>query len=214
MNTLPIDVKQLGLTHYENVFSAMKTFTAERTLDTPDALWLTQHHPVFTQGQAGKAEHLLKNTPIPLVHSDRGGQVTYHGPGQVVLYLLIDIKRRGIGVRQIVSLIENAVIATLSDADIVAFAKPEAPGVYVSHNGQDKKIASLGLRVRKGRTYHGVSLNVDMDLTPFDWINPCGYAGLKMTQIKALNPQYSFQRAEQMLIQTMRKALTEATQAL
>lgn len=184
-----IVVKSLGLTDYQSVFSAMKTFTEQRGGNTPDELWLTQHHSVFTQGQAGKAEHILNPKDIPIVQSDRGGQVTYHGPGQIVLYFLIDIKRRKIGVRQMVTLIENSVIELLDNVGITAFAKAEAPGVYVQYQGIDKKIASLGLRVRKGCTYHGVALNADMDLTPFDAINPCGYQGLKMTQIKALIPR-------------------------
>jgi len=177
-----IDVEQLGLTDYIDVFEAMKTFTLARQSSTRDALWLTEHRPIFTQGQAGKVEHILKNSSIALVQSDRGGQVTYHGPGQIVLYFLIDIKRAGIGVRQMVSLIEATAIDTLGHYGIAALAKPEAPGVYVD----GKKIASLGLRVRNGRCYHGVAINIDMDLAPFALINPCGYAGLEMTQLSTV----------------------------
>lgn len=174
-----IIVRDLGLSDYEEVFSAMKDFTAQRNKETTDELWLTQHNPVFTQGQAGKKEHILNQGNIPIVQSDRGGQVTYHGPGQLVIYLLIDIKRRKIGVRQMVSLIEDSVIELLARFQITALAKSDAPGVYIDN----KKIASLGLRVRNGRTYHGVSLNIDMDLSPFQFINPCGYQGLQMTQL-------------------------------
>ncbi len=179
-------IRHLGITDYEAVFSDMKTTTLARDKNSTDELWLTQHFPVFTQGQAGKPEHILNTTNIPIVQSDRGGQVTYHGPGQIVLYFLIDIKRRKIGVRQMVTLIENIIIDLLAGLHITAFAKPDAPGVYVRDNGDDKKIASLGLRIRNGCTYHGLSLNVDMDLSPFDYINPCGHHGLKMTQIKDL----------------------------
>ncbi len=177
-----IIVKNLGNTEYEEIFSAMKTFTQNRTEQTPDEIWLTQHHPVFTQGQAGKAEHILNINHIPIVQSDRGGQVTYHGSGQLVIYLLIDIKRRKIGVREMVTLIEKSIVQLLNQYQITAETKPEAPGVYVN----DKKIASLGLRVRNGRTYHGLALNIDMDLSPFEQINPCGYQGLKMTQLADL----------------------------
>ncbi len=181
-----IIIKKLGVTDYETIFSEMKTATLARDENSTDELWLTQHYPVFTQGQAGKPEHILNTTNIPIIQSDRGGQITYHGPGQIVLYFLIDIKRRKIGVRQMVTLIENIIIDLLASLGITAFAKADAPGVYVSNNGCDKKIASLGLRIRNGRTYHGLSLNVDMDLSPFDCINPCGYQGLKMTQLKEL----------------------------
>ncbi len=174
----------------------MKAFTAERRSDTPDEIWSTQHHPVFTQGQAGKPEHLLRQSDIPLVQSDRGGQITYHGPGQLVLYTLIDIKRAGIGVRQWVDALENSIINTLSELGIRAKADPKAPGVYVD----GKKIASLGLRVRQGRCYHGLALNVEMDLAPFQLINPCGYSGLQMTQVSALTKQYSIQGLEKRLI--------------
>lgn len=174
-----IIVRSLGLSDYTAVFAEMKTFTQQRTESTEDELWLTQHRPVFTQGQAGKAEHLLNLHDIAIVQSDRGGQVTYHGPGQLVLYFLVDMKRQSIGVRQMVSLIEQTVIDTLAEYHVFAEARTDAPGVYV----EGEKIASLGLRVKNGRTYHGVALNVSMDLTPFDYINPCGYQGLKMTQM-------------------------------
>jgi len=159
----------------------MKAFTATRTASTLDEIWLVEHPPVFTQGLAGKPEHVLTPGEIPVVPVDRGGQVTYHGPGQVVIYPLLDLKRAKLGVRAIVSALEQATIGLLADYGITAYAKPDAPGVYVN----EAKIASLGLRVRRGCCYHGLSLNVAMDLTPFARINPCGYAGLAMTQLSA-----------------------------
>lgn len=185
----------MGLTDYEETFAAMKAFTAKRSADCRDELWLTQHYPVFTQGKAGKAEHLINQGNIPLVQSDRGGQLTYHGPGQIVLYALVDIKRAGIGVRQIVTILENGIIDVLNGLGIEAQSDPFAPGVYV--NGD--KIASLGLRVKRGCTYHGVALNVDMDLGPFSQINPCGYKGLNITQISAFSDDYDFIELEREL---------------
>lgn len=176
-------VRDLGAdTDYEGVFRAMRTFTDARTGATEDELWLTQHRPVFTQGQAGKAEFLLNPGDIPVVQSDRGGQVTYHGPGQIVGYLMFDLHRLGLGVRGLVSGIEHALIALLEGYGISARARPEAPGVYV---GTDK-IAALGLRVRRGRSYHGLALNVDMDLAPYAGIVPCGLAGTGVTSLSAL----------------------------
>lgn len=157
----------------------MQTYTNNRQGTDLDELWLVQHPPTYTQGQAGKAEHVLNPGTIPIVATDRGGQVTYHGPGQIVAYPLLDLRRLGLGVRDLVSHIENSVIAFLSQWQLQAAAKPDAPGVYVD----GKKIASLGLRVRRGCSFHGVSINVDMDLEPFTRINPCGYAGLQMTQL-------------------------------
>lgn len=174
-------VRQLGLQPYEPVFEAMKTFTDHRDDTSADEVWLVQHPPVFTQGQAGDAEHVLMPGDIPVVQVDRGGQVTYHGPGQLVAYPMIDLRRRGMGVRQLVSGIEDSLVATLQSYGIEAFAKPDAPGVYTADN---EKIASLGLRVRRGSSYHGLALNVDMDLEPFDRINPCGYQGLRMVHMR------------------------------
>ncbi|WP_374725247.1 MULTISPECIES: lipoyl(octanoyl) transferase LipB [Cellvibrio] len=162
----------------------MTDFTNQRTPETIDQLWLVEHPPVFTQGQAGKAEHLLFPGDIPVVQSDRGGQVTYHGPGQLVAYPLLDLRRLKIGVRELVTSIEQTIVATLTHYGIESAAKPDAPGVYV--NGD--KIASLGLRVRRGCSFHGLALNVAMDLAPFQRINPCGYQGLAMTQMKDLLP--------------------------
>lgn len=175
-----LQVKMLhGLQAYEQVWRAMQTFTDERTDSTDDVLWVLQHEAVFTQGQAGKSEHLIAPGNIPVVQVDRGGQVTYHGPGQLVIYLMIDIARLGIGARELVSTIEYAIVHTLSLYDLTAVARQDAPGVYID----DAKIASLGLRIRKGKSFHGLSLNVDMDLEPFKRINPCGYKGLEMIQL-------------------------------
>lgn len=176
---MKILVKQLGLTDYLPVWEAMKQFTNTRNADTPDELWLLQHSPVFTLGQAGKKEHVLNPGDIPLVQSDRGGQVTYHGPGQLTAYCLFDLKRLGLGPRAFVELLEDALVDVLVELDIPAIARRDAHGVYV----HGKKIASLGLRIRKGCSYHGLALNVNMDLEPFTRINPCGYAGLQMTQL-------------------------------
>jgi lipoyl(octanoyl) transferase len=173
-------VKNLGLADYLSTWEAMKQFTNTRTADTPDELWLLEHPPVFTLGQAGKKEHVLDAGDIPLVQSDRGGQVTYHGPGQLTGYCLFDLKRLNLGPRALVESIEDALVAVLQELSIPAIANREAHGVYV--NG--KKIASLGLRIRRGCSYHGFSLNVDMDMEPFTRINPCGYAGMEMTQVK------------------------------
>lgn len=175
-------VRDLGLRDYASTLQAMRHFTDTRTPDSPDEIWLLQHHPVFTQGQSGKAEHLLFPGDIPVVQADRGGQVTYHGPGQLIAYLLLDVRQLSIGVRDLVTLIEQSLIELLAGYGVPAQAKPEAPGVYVA----GAKIASLGLRIRNGRSFHGLALNVDMDLEPFRRINPCGYAGLAMTQLRDL----------------------------
>ena len=172
-------LRQLGLVDYEPTLTAMRQFTDSRTADYPDELWLLQHPSVFTQGQAGKAEHLLAPGDIPVILADRGGQVTYHGPGQWVLYLMVDMRRRPMGVRDLVNLIERSVLQLLEEYAISAVLKLGAPGVYVA----DEKIASLGLRVRRGCSYHGLALNVDMDLEPFGRINPCGYEGLQVTSM-------------------------------
>jgi len=175
-------LRRLGQVDYEPTWRAMQAFTAARGADTPDEIWLLEHPPVFTQGQAGKREHLLADIGIPVVAIDRGGQITYHGPGQVVAYLLIDLKRRGYGVRELVRRMEQAIIDLLAELGIAAERQDGAPGVYVA----GAKIAALGLRVKGGCTYHGLSLNVDLDLAPFDAINPCGYAGLAVTRTRDL----------------------------
>ena len=180
--TQPLLVRHLGLTAYEPIWQDMVQFTAARTLATADELWCCQHTPVFTLGQAGKAEHLLADLGVPLVKTDRGGQITYHGPGQVVIYLLLDLGRRRLRVRELVAAIEQAVIDLLAEYRVGAERRNGAPGVYVGGS----KVAALGLRVRHNCCYHGVSLNVDMDLSPFAAINPCGYVGLTVTQTKDL----------------------------
>ena len=174
-----IVVRQLGLRDYVPVWQAMQRFTACRDACDRDEIWLLEHPPVFTQGQAGRAEHVLMPGDIPVVQVDRGGQVTYHGPGQLVAYLLVDINRLGLGVRDFVDCIEGALIGLLAEYGLDAHARRDAPGVYVG----ESKIASLGLRVQRGCSFHGLALNVDMDLEPFQRINPCGYAGLRMTQL-------------------------------
>ncbi|WP_162045773.1 lipoyl(octanoyl) transferase LipB [Vibrio taketomensis] len=191
-------VKHLGRQDYEPIWRAMHEFTDTRTDDTLDEVWLVEHNPVFTQGQAGKTEHLLNTGDIPVVQSDRGGQVTYHGPGQLVVYFLINLRRKGLGVRELVTHIENLVINTLKAYNIDSAARPDAPGVYVDN----KKICSLGLRIRKGCSFHGLALNVNMDLSPFLRINPCGYAGMEMVQVSQLGgPDKVDNVAEQLLKQ-------------
>lgn len=180
---LDLVCRDLGMIDYSETWNWMKDFTQTRSKDNADEIWLLEHPSLFTQGQAGKQEHLLAPGDIPVIQVDRGGQVTYHGPGQLVAYVLIDLKRLGIGVRDLVNVLENAVVQVLAKNTIRAYPKPDAPGVYVN----EQKIASLGLRVRRGCSFHGLALNVDMDLTPFDRINPCGYQGLKMADMKRLN---------------------------
>ncbi len=175
-------VRKMGLSDYQTTWQAMKDFTNARTAETCDEIWFLQHPAVFTQGIAGKPEHLLYNTGIDLIKTDRGGQITYHGPGQIVAYLLLDIRRLKLGVRELVRSMENAVIEVLKDYDIKAAARIDAPGVYVDN----AKIAALGLKIKKNFCYHGIAFNVDMDLTPFSYINPCGYQGLQVTQTKDL----------------------------
>ena len=205
----PLVVKHLGLTTYAETFAAMRAFTLARDADTGDEIWLTEHEPVYTLGLAGKTEHVLNPRAIPVVQTDRGGQVTYHGPGQLIGYLLLDLKRRGLKVRELVRLIEDAVIATLADFGVAGHRRAGMPGVYVGETksgtgtganrdtGGDSddrirggaKVAALGLKVKNGCSYHGVSLNVDLDLAPFAGINPCGYENLEVTQLKAIQPR-------------------------
>lgn len=182
MEIPPPRVRALGRQPYARTWEAMRRFTEVRTPDTRDEIWLLEHDPVFTQGMKGLAEHVLDPGSIPVVQSDRGGQVTYHGPGQLVVYALLDLRRLHLGPRGLVTRLENAVIDYLADYGIRAHARRDAPGVYVDHD----KIASLGLRVRRGCSYHGLALNVAMDMSPFERINPCGYAGLHMTQVSEL----------------------------
>ena len=177
-----IKIKEKGLQDYNSTWQEMVSFTENRDNHTEDELWTLEHRSVFTQGLSGKPEHLLKETEIEVIKSDRGGQITYHGPGQLIVYCLIDIKRLGIGVKQMVSIIEKSIIDLLSDYSISSHKIPGAPGVYVDGS----KIAALGLKVKRGKTYHGLSLNVDMNLSPYNLINPCGYKDLKITQISNL----------------------------
>lgn len=179
---MPMIIRQLGSKPYESIWQAMQDFTNSRTADTADELWLVEHEPVFTQGQAGKAEHLLMPGDIPVVQVDRGGQVTYHGPGQQMLYVLLNLKRNKINVRSLVTALEMCIVNTLQEYSIEAYPKADAPGVYVD----DKKVCSIGLRIRKGCSFHGLALNVNMDLSPFNRINPCGYAGLEMIDCNQL----------------------------
>jgi lipoyl(octanoyl) transferase len=176
-----LQVRRLGLMDYEPVWRAMQAFTDRRDESTPDELWLVEHRPVFTQGQAGRAEHILAAGDIPVIQVDRGGQVTYHGPGQIVAYPLIDISRSGIGVRQLVRGIEQAIIKVLQSYGVQAQLQEGAPGVYI----EGVKIASLGLRIRRGKSFHGLAFNINMDLEPFQRINPCGFEGLKVTNLSA-----------------------------
>ena len=196
-------VKRLGRVDYEPAFQAMQAFTAARTPETADELWIVEHPPVYTLGQAGKPEHILRDVGIPLVRIDRGGQVTYHGPGQVVIYLLLDLARLKIKVRELVSTIEQAAIDLLAEHGVKAERRDGAPGVYVG----EAKVAALGLRIRNGCSYHGVALNVDMDLSPFAAINPCGYAGLKVTQTRDLGIPLTAHEAGEQLSQHLLQQL-------
>ena len=198
-------VKRLGRIAYEPTFQAMQDFTASRTAETPDEIWIVEHPPVYTLGQAGKPEHILRDLGIPLVKIDRGGQVTYHGPGQVVIYLLLDLSRLKIKVRELVTAIEQAVIDLLAEHGVAAERRDGAPGVYVG----EAKIAALGLRIRNGCSYHGVSLNVDMDLSPFAAINPCGYAGLKVIQTRDFNIPLTAHEAGEQLSQHLLQQLDQ-----
>lgn len=197
-------VKRLGEVEYAPALEAMRVFTAQRGADTPDELWLLQHPPVYTLGQAGKPEHLLQNPAnIPLVHIDRGGQITYHGPGQLVAYLLLDLPRRRLKVRELVNLMEQAIIDTLAAYGIEAERKDGAPGVYVAGD----KIAALGLRVRNGCSYHGLAINVDADLAPFGWINPCGYEGLKTIRMKDFGVNAGVEQVGEVLLGHLQRLL-------
>ena len=189
-------VRQLGLQAYQPVWQAMKTFTDNRDDNTPDEIWLVEHTPVFTQGQAGKAEHVLNAGDIPIVQVDRGGQVTYHGPGQQVVYLMLDIRRRRLGVRELVTALEQSVVKLMNDHNIQAYPRDDAPGVYVG----GAKLCSVGLRIRRGCSFHGLALNVNMDLSPFQRINPCGYAGMEMTNCADLNGPQTLAEASDGLI--------------
>lgn len=179
-------VRALGLTDYATTWRAMQAFTDARTAATPDEIWLTEHPPIYTLGLAGRREHVLRTNGIPVRKVDRGGQVTYHGPGQLVLYVLFDLRRARLGIREMVRRLEAAVVDWLESLGVSAYAKPAAPGVYVDRDGREAKIAALGLKVRNGCTYHGLAVNVAMDLAPFADIDPCGFPGLAVTQLANL----------------------------
>ena len=196
-------VRQLGRQAYVPVWQAMQSFTNERDTETKDEVWLVEHEPVFTQGLAGKAEHLLMPGDIPVVQVDRGGQVTYHGPGQQVVYLLIDLKRKKLGVRQLVSAIENSVVELLESYNIKSAPRADAPGVYVD----DKKICSLGLKIRRGASFHGLALNVSMDIEPFQRINPCGFAGMQIAQVSELGGPKDLEVIGQDIVAVIKRCL-------
>ncbi len=192
-------IHSFGLVEYQPTWDAMKQFTAARTPDTRDEIWLLQHPPVYTQGLAGKPEHLLNSTNIPVIKIDRGGQITYHGPGQIIAYCLLDMRRWKIGVRDLVRLMEHSVIDLLAEFNVIAEGREDAPGVYVD----DAKIAALGLKIKNGYCYHGLSFNVNMDLTPFNNINPCGYQGLRVTQACELGITASINELQAQLAQNI-----------
>jgi len=199
-------LKDLGLVDYQVTCDAMRTFTAQRDQFTQDELWLVEHAPVFTQGLNGKDEHVLDSGDIPVIRTDRGGQVTYHGPGQLIAYTLFDLKRLNIGVREMVSRIENSVITMLNDIGIKANARADAPGVYVD----ERKIAALGLRVKRGACYHGLSINISMDLAPFSFINPCGYKGMEVIDLKSLGYDMTMSQAKQQFISAFNAQMFKA----
>lgn len=200
----PFIIRRLGLTDFESTCQAMQRFNTQRSADTPDELWLTEHPPVYSLGLNRRQVRLPQRSDIPTILTDRGGKITYHGPGQVIVYVLADLQRSRLNIRTLVSLLENTVIELLADYGVDAASKKEAPGVYVQlANSQEAKIASLGLRVRNNRCYHGLSLNVDMDLSPFEAIDPCGYAGLKVTQTRDLGISADVQAISEKLLQKL-----------
>ncbi|HEY3488419.1 MAG TPA: lipoyl(octanoyl) transferase LipB [Gammaproteobacteria bacterium] len=202
-------VRDLGLRDYASVWRDMQAFTKARDDSTADELWFVEHPPVYTQGVSGKAEHVLDAHDIPIVQSNRGGQVTYHGPGQIVMYVLFDLRRRKIGIRDLVTQLEKAIIELLQGYGVAAVARVDAPGVYVAN----AKIAALGLRVSQGCSYHGLALNVDMDLNPFRWINPCGFRGLEVTQLKDLGIGDNQAQIKTKLLQIIAKNMGYTSQA-
>lgn len=201
---IPLQVREFGCVNYEVTWRAMEAYTDARDNSSADELWLVEHDAVFTLGQAGKEEHLLNTGPIPVIRCDRGGQVTYHGPGQIVIYTLIDLRRRSVGIRDFVMLLEDAVIATLAKYNVAAKSRREAPGVYVDSS----KIAALGLRVRRGCTFHGLAMNVDMDLTPFSMINPCGYPGLTVTSTREVGIEADWSELAEKLMDELKIRLS------
>jgi lipoyl(octanoyl) transferase len=208
----PWRVRRLGQTDYAATWQAMRRFTDERVPETADEVWLTEHAPIYTLGLAGRREHLHRDNGIPVLKVDRGGQVTYHGPGQLIAYLLIDIGRRRLGVRQLVRAIEGAVIQLLDSYGVTAAARTGAPGVYVRQRDTEAKIAALGLKVRNGRTYHGLALNIDMDLAPFSDIDPCGYRGLAVTRLRDLGIDAPRAEIESRLVASLVAAIGAASE--
>lgn len=199
------EVIKRGVLPYQTALAEMREFTSNRTRETPDEIWVLQHPAVYTLGQAGDPAHILNAGSIPVVQSDRGGQVTYHGPGQLILYLLIELRRYQLGVRSLVELLEDAVITLLKQHNVVASSRRDAPGVYVD----SKKIAALGLRIRRGCSFHGLSVNIDMDLEPFERINPCGFEGLQVTQLKDVAKVDNLETVADQLVEIIVKTLTE-----
>ena len=196
-------IRRLGRTEFESTWRAMQDFTTARNAEMPDEIWLTEHSPVYTLGLNRKDVRMPTREDIPIVNTDRGGKITYHGPGQTIIYLLIDLKRKGMNVRQLVSAMENSVVTLLAEMNVPALARADAPGVYV----HDKKIASVGLRLKKECCYHGIALNVDMDLSPFNAIDPCGYRGLEVTQLRDLNIHLSQAETAEKLLKYLTKEL-------
>ena len=198
-----LTIRNLGLQDYDITWQAMQRFTHERTTDTNDELWIVEHPSIYTLGLSGKREHLLTIGNIPVINSDRGGQVTYHGPGQIIIYVLLDIKRLNLGIRQLVNILEQSMISVLAQHEISGLSRIDAPGVYVN----DQKIGSIGLRIKKNCSYHGLSLNNNMDLRPFDHINTCGYSGLKVTQLSDLGVTVSSKELADSVTQAITAAL-------
>jgi lipoyl(octanoyl) transferase len=207
----PCRVRRLGQTDYAATWRAMQAFTDARATETPDEIWLTEHPPIYTLGLAGRREHLHRDNGIPVLKVDRGGQVTYHGPGQLIAYLLIDIRRRRLGVRQMVRAIEASVIQLLDSYGVAATVRSGAPGVYVQRRDGEAKIAALGLKVRNGRSYHGLALNIDMDLAPFTDIDPCGYRGLAVTRLRDLGIDAPRAEIESRLVAALAAAIGAAS---
>lgn len=203
VNTIPIQIRNLGLVDYQQTWQQMRDFTEHRTPTTPDEIWLLEHKAVFTQGQAGKPEHILQAGDIPVVQTDRGGQVTYHGEGQLIAYLLVDLKRRDMSIRAFVTLVEQAVIQVLAEYNISAYGDRKAPGVYI----EGAKVCAIGLRVRHGCTYHGIAFNIHMDLTPYSRINPCGFAQLPITQTIDWGGPQTVQEAGEKFARSMQQLL-------
>lgn len=205
--SIAFKIRELGLRDYQSVWDDMRTFNQQRDVTSSDEIWLVEHPAVFTLGLNGKAEHIIDAHDIPVIQCDRGGQVTYHGPGQIVAYIMVDLQRRHWGIKKLVNILEQTVIDVLAEYEIAAERKPDAPGVYVD----GAKIAALGLRVRRGCSYHGLSFNIDMDLAPFSYINPCGFEGLSSTQLKDFRIDVDIEQVKQQLLHHLTQQLFAAT---